>query len=171
MTIRDGNITDLERCRSELVPPPSARTTTRILGVPGRRAFGSSWEQLPRHSPRSRKTGLPPHRSAPSSYQVGQEHAFVRRRLRGRSPRRSTCLAAVRCRGNAAVDHRSRAPIATLDHMLKGRLTIKNISVDFPARSPRAPTLPALARKGLVEILSRQAWTRDEIDSARAEIC
>jgi alkanesulfonate monooxygenase len=52
--------------------------------------------------------------------------------------------------------------IATLDHMLKGRLTINIISSDFPGQKEDSALRYRRSRE-VVEIL-RQAWTRDAID-------
>lgn len=96
---------------------------------------------------------------APSSYQVGQDTlSFVA----GMAPLTSSInfLAAVRC-GEMQPIMLART-IATLDHMLKGRLTINIISSDFPGEV--APSKFRYQRsREVVEIL-RQAWTQDKID-------
>jgi alkanesulfonate monooxygenase len=96
---------------------------------------------------------------APSSYQVGQDTlSFVA----GMAPLTSkiNILAAVRC-GEMQPIMLTRT-IATLDHMLKGRLTINIISSDFPGEV--APSKLRYQRsREVVEIL-RQAWTQDEIN-------
>ena len=51
--------------------------------------------------------------------------------------------------------------IATLDHMMKGRLTINIISSDFPGEKAESNFRYQRSRE-VVEIL-RQAWTQDEI--------
>jgi alkanesulfonate monooxygenase len=52
--------------------------------------------------------------------------------------------------------------VATLDHMLKGRLTINIISSDFPGETADSAFRYRRSHE-VVEIL-RQAWNRDEID-------
>ena len=69
-------------------------------------------------------------------------------------------LAAVRC-GEMQPIMLART-IATLDHMLEGRLTINIISSDFPRREGRSAYRYQRSRE-VVEIL-RQAWTQDEIN-------
>jgi alkanesulfonate monooxygenase len=95
----------------------------------------------------------------PSSYQVGQDTlSFVA----GCAPITETInmLAAVRC-GEMQPIMLART-IATLDHMLKGRLTVNIISSDFPGQKEPSPYRYQRSRE-VVEIL-KQAWTRDEIN-------
>ena len=95
----------------------------------------------------------------PSSYQVGQDTlSFVA----GCAPitDRINLLAAVRC-GEMQPIMLART-IATLDHMLKGRLTVNIISSDFPGQKEPSPYRYQRSRE-VVEIL-KQAWTRDEIN-------
>ena len=95
----------------------------------------------------------------PSSYQVGQDTlSFVA----GCAPLTSkiNMLAAVRC-GEMQPIMLART-IATLDHMLKGRLTINIISSDFPGEKAESNFRYQRSRE-VVEIL-RQAWTQDEIN-------
>lgn len=94
----------------------------------------------------------------PSSYQVGQDTlSFVA----GCAPitDRINMLAAVRC-GEMQPIMLART-IATLDHMLKGRLTVNIISSDFPGEVAESSLRYHRSRE-VVEIL-KQAWTRDEI--------
>ena len=96
---------------------------------------------------------------APSSYQVGQDTlSFVS----GMAPLTSKInfLAAVRC-GEMQPIMLART-LATLDHMLEGRLTINIISSDFPGEVADSKYRYQRSRE-VVEIL-RQAWTRDEIN-------
>lgn len=98
---------------------------------------------------------------APSSYQVGQDTlSFVA----GMAPLtdRINMLAAVRC-GEMQPIMLART-IATLDHMLEGRLTINIISSDFPGEKAESNFRYQRSRE-VVEIL-RQAWTQDEINYA-----
>jgi len=95
----------------------------------------------------------------PSSYQVGQDTlSFVA----GCAPVTSTInlLAAVRC-GEMQPIMLART-IATLDHMLEGRLTINIISSDFPGQKEDSKYRYQRSRE-VVEIL-KQAWTQDEIN-------
>ncbi|MEO9825547.1 MAG: LLM class flavin-dependent oxidoreductase [Paracoccaceae bacterium] len=98
---------------------------------------------------------------APSSYQVGQDTlSFVA----GCAPltTKINMLAAVRC-GEMQPIMLART-IATLDHMLEGRLTINIISSDFPGEKAESNFRYQRSRE-VVEIL-RQAWTQDEINYA-----
>ncbi|MGV6847985.1 MAG: LLM class flavin-dependent oxidoreductase [Marinibacterium sp.] len=95
----------------------------------------------------------------PSSYQVGQDTlSFVA----GCAPitSRINFLAAVRC-GEMQPIMLART-IATLDHMLEGRLTVNIISSDFPGETAESGYRYQRSRE-VVEIL-KQAWTRDEIN-------
>jgi alkanesulfonate monooxygenase len=97
----------------------------------------------------------------PSSFQVGQDTlSFVA----GCAPITSkiNMLAAVRC-GEMQPIMLART-IATLDHMLEGRLTINIISSDFPGEKADSGFRYQRSRE-VVEIL-RQAWTQDEINYA-----
>ena len=69
-------------------------------------------------------------------------------------------LAAVRC-GEMQPIMLART-IATLDHMLEGRLTINIISSDFPGQAEDSRYRYQRSRE-VVEIL-KQAWTQDEIN-------
>ena len=95
----------------------------------------------------------------PSSYQVGQDTlSFVA----GCAPitDRINMLAAVRC-GEMQPIMLART-IATLDHMLKGRLVLNIISSDFPGEKADSAFRYQRSRE-VVEIL-KQAWTQDEIN-------
>ncbi|MFK7763997.1 MAG: LLM class flavin-dependent oxidoreductase [Roseobacter sp.] len=95
----------------------------------------------------------------PSSYQVGQDTlSFVA----GCAPITSkiNLLAAVRC-GEMQPIMLART-LATLDHMLEGRLTVNIISSDFPGQKEPSPYRYQRSRE-VVEIL-KQAWNRDEIN-------
>ena len=69
-------------------------------------------------------------------------------------------LAAIRC-GEMQPIMLART-VATLDHMLEGRLTINIISSDFPGQVEDSAYRYRRSRE-VVEIL-RQAWTQDEIN-------
>jgi len=95
----------------------------------------------------------------PSSYQVGQDTlSFVA----GMAPLtdRINMLAAVRC-GEMQPIMLART-IATLDHMLKGRLTVNIISSDFPGEVADSAYRYQRSRE-VVQIL-KQAWSQDEIN-------
>ena len=94
----------------------------------------------------------------PSSYQVGQDTlSFVA----GCAPitEQINMLAAVRC-GEMQPIMLART-IATLDHMLEGRLTVNIISSDFPGEKEDSKLRYQRSRE-VVEIL-KQAWTQDTI--------
>lgn len=94
----------------------------------------------------------------PSSYQVGQDTlSFVA----GCAPitEQINMLAAVRC-GEMQPIMLART-IATLDHMLEGRLTVNIISSDFPGEREDSKLRYQRSRE-VVEIL-KQAWTQGEI--------
>ncbi len=95
----------------------------------------------------------------PSSYQVGQDTlsfvagcALITEKI--------NLLAAVRC-GEMQPIMLART-IATLDHMLEGRLTVNIISSDFPGEKADSAFRYQRSRE-VVEIL-KQAWTQDEIN-------
>jgi len=95
----------------------------------------------------------------PSSYQVGQDTlSFVA----GCAPVTSkiNLLAAVRC-GEMQPIMLART-VATLDHMLEGRLTLNIISSDFPGEKADSGFRYQRSRE-VVEIL-KQAWTQEEIN-------
>jgi alkanesulfonate monooxygenase len=95
----------------------------------------------------------------PSSYQVGQDTlSFVA----GCAPLTSkiNMLAAVRC-GEMQPIMLART-IATLDHMLEGRLTVNIISSDFPGEVAESGFRYQRSRE-VVQIL-KQAWTQEEIN-------
>ena len=95
----------------------------------------------------------------PSSYQVGQDTlSFVA----GCAPitDKINMLAAIRC-GEMQPIMLART-VATLDHMLKGRLTLNVISSDFPGEVADSAYRYKRSHE-VVEIL-RKAWTRETID-------
>jgi alkanesulfonate monooxygenase len=127
------------------------------LGVPDG-ALRSSWEHCSTILREAERLGFR-NILCPSSYQVGQDTlSFVA----GCAPLtdRINMLAAVRC-GEMHPVMLART-IATLDHMLKGRLTINIISSDFPGQKEDSALRYRRSRE-VVEIL-RQAWTRETID-------
>ncbi|MDD9921342.1 MAG: LLM class flavin-dependent oxidoreductase [Boseongicola sp.] len=127
------------------------------LGVPDG-ALRSSWEHCRDILLEAEKQGFR-NILCPSSYQVGQDTlSFVA----GCAPLTSkiNMLAAVRC-GEMQPIMLART-IATLDHMLEGRLTINIISSDFPGEKAESAFRYQRSRE-VVEIL-RQAWSQDEIN-------
>ena len=95
----------------------------------------------------------------PSSYQVGQDKLSL---VAGCAPitEKINLLAAVRC-GEMQPIMLART-IATLDHMLEGRLTVNIISSNFPGEKADSAFRYQRSRE-VVEIL-KQAWTQDEIN-------
>lgn len=129
----------------------------RYLGVPDG-ALRSSWEHCSEIVKVAEEEGFR-NILCPSSYQVGQDTlSFVA----GCAPITSkiNLLAAVRC-GEMQPIMLART-VATLDHMLKGRLTVNIISSDFPGET--ADSAYRYKRSHEVVQILRQAWTRDEID-------
>ncbi|MEM0921467.1 MAG: LLM class flavin-dependent oxidoreductase [Pseudomonadota bacterium] len=129
----------------------------RYLGVP-EGDLRSSWAHCSEIVTTAERLGFR-NILCPSSYQVGQDTlSFVA----GCAPitEKINLLAAVRC-GEMQPIMLART-IATLDHMLQGRLTVNIISSDFPGQKEPSPYRYQRSRE-VVEIL-KQAWTRDEIN-------
>ncbi|MBO0344128.1 LLM class flavin-dependent oxidoreductase [Roseibium sp. CAU 1637] len=131
----------------------------QFLGVPDG-TLRSSWEHCSHIVKTAEDLGFR-NILCPSSYQVGQDTlSFVA----GCAPitDRINMLAAVRC-GEMQPIMLART-LATLDHMLKGRLTINIISSDFPGEKAESNFRYQRSRE-VVEVL-KQAWTQDEINYA-----
>lgn len=129
----------------------------QYLGVPDGN-LRSSWDHCSKIVKESEVQGFN-NILCPSSYQVGQDTlSFVA----GCAPITSkiNLLAAVRC-GEMQPIMLART-IATLDHMLNGRLTINIISSDFPGQKEDSAYRYQRSRE-VVEIL-KQAWTKDFIN-------
>ncbi|QPC88023.1 LLM class flavin-dependent oxidoreductase [Mesorhizobium sp. NBSH29] len=129
----------------------------RYLGVPDG-VLRSSWEHCSEILKIAEEQGFG-NILCPSSYQVGQDTlSFVA----GAAPitSRINLLAAIRC-GEMQPIMLART-LATLDHMLKGRLTLNIISSDFPGETADSAFRYQRSRE-VVEIL-KQAWTCDEIN-------
>ena len=129
----------------------------RHLGVP-EGDLRSSWANASRIAERAEALGFR-NILCPSSYQVGQDTlSFVA----GMAPRtsRMNMLAAIRC-GEMHPAMLART-VATLDHMLEGRLTLNVISSDFPGQQEDSAYRYRRSWE-VVEIL-KQAWTQDEIN-------
>ena len=129
----------------------------QFLGVP-EGDLRSSWSHCRDIALEAEKQGFR-NILAPSSYQVGQDTlSFVA----GMAPltERMNFLAAVRC-GEMQPIMLART-LATMDHMLEGRLTVNIISSDFPGEVADSGFRYQRSRE-VVEIL-KQAWTQDEIN-------
>lgn len=128
----------------------------QFLGVPDG-DLRSSWEHCRDIALTAEKQGFR-NILAPSSYQVGQDTlSFVA----GMAPltEKINFLAAIRC-GEVQPIMLART-IATLDHMLKGRLTLNVISSDFPGEV--APSAYRYKRSHEVVEILRKCWTQDEV--------
>ena len=95
----------------------------------------------------------------PSSYQVGQDTMTFASAVAPLT-NNINLLAAIRC-GEVHPPMLARA-IATLDHILKGRLTINIISSNLPGTDLSSAERYQRSRE-VIQIL-KQAWTQDEID-------
>ena len=127
------------------------------LGVPDA-SLKSSWEHCSQIVKTAEEQGFR-NILCPSSYQVGQDTlSFVA----GCAPITSkiNLLAAVRC-GEMQPIMLART-LATLDHMLEGRLTVNIISSDFPGQIEDSAYRYKRSRE-VVQIL-KQAWTQDVIN-------
>ena len=129
----------------------------QFLGVPDGN-LRSSWEHCSAIVKEAEAQGFR-NILCPSSYQVGQDTlSFVA----GCAPitENINMLAAVRC-GEMQPIMLART-IATLDHMMKGRLTVNIISSDFPGEKADSSFRYQRSRE-VIEIL-KQSWTQDEIN-------
>ena len=129
----------------------------QYLGLPDG-ALRSSWEHCSQIVQKSESNGFR-NILCPSSYQVGQDTlSFVA----GCAPitDKINMLAAIRC-GEMQPIMLARS-VATLDHMLKGRLTLNVISSDFPGQ--KEPSAYRYQRSREVVQILKQAWTQDEIN-------
>jgi alkanesulfonate monooxygenase len=131
----------------------------RFLGVPDG-DLRSSFENTSRIAQTADRLGFR-NMLCPSSYQVGQDTlSFVA--AMAPLTQQMSLLAAIRM-GEMQPIMLART-VATLDHMLKGRLTLNVISSDFPGEVA-SNELRYQRSKEVVEIL-KQAWTQDEINYA-----
>jgi alkanesulfonate monooxygenase len=129
----------------------------QFLGVPDG-ALRSSWAHCSNIVKRAEGNGFR-NILCPSSYQVGQDTlSFVA----GCAPITTSInfLGAIRC-GEMQPVMLART-VATLDHMLQGRLTLNVISSDFPGEVADSAYRYKRSHE-VVEIL-RQAWTREHIE-------
>ena len=120
--------------------------------------FKSSWENTSKIIKKADELGFR-NVLCPSSFQVGQDTLSY---VAGMAPltEQINFLAAVRC-GELHPPMLART-IATLDHMLKGRLTVNIISSDLPGTKLSSPERYARSRE-VIEIL-KQSWTQDRIE-------
>jgi alkanesulfonate monooxygenase len=95
----------------------------------------------------------------PSSYQVGQDTLTFAAAIAPQT-RNINLLTAVRC-GELYPPMLART-IATLDHLLQGRLTVNIISSEMPGEVMSSRNRYQRSRE-IIEIL-KQAWTQDSID-------
>lgn len=127
------------------------------LGVPENK-YKSSWEHTSNILLTADKLG---YRNilCPSSYQVGQD-TWTFASAVAPLTQNINLLAAIRC-GELHPPMLARS-IATLDHILKGRLTINIISSDLPGMKMESRDRYQRSRE-VIEIL-KQAWTQEYID-------
>lgn len=129
----------------------------RHLGVPDG-DLRSSWENTRQIAQTADRLG---YRNilCPSSYQVGQDTlSFVA--AMAPLTEQMNFLAAIRC-GEVQPIMLARA-VATLDHMLKGRLILNVISSDFPGET--ASNEYRYRRSWEVVEILKQAWTQETIN-------
>ncbi|MFM2261582.1 MAG: hypothetical protein RI959_258 [Pseudomonadota bacterium] len=129
----------------------------RHLGVP-EGDLRSSWANTSRIAQRADELGFR-NILCPSSYQVGQDTLSFVAAMAPRT-QRMNMLAAIRC-GELQPAMLART-VATLDHMLQGRLTLNVISSDFPGE--QADSAYRYRRSWEVVEILKQAWTQDTID-------
>jgi alkanesulfonate monooxygenase len=129
----------------------------RHLGVPDG-DLRSNWANTSRIVERADELG---YRNilCPSSYQVGQDTLTFAAAVAHKT-KRMNLLAAIRC-GEVHPAMLART-VATLDHILEGRLTLNVISSDFPGQQEDSAYRYRRSWE-VVEIL-KQAWTQDEIN-------
>ena len=129
----------------------------RYLGVPDGE-LRSSWKNTSQIALRAEALGFR-NILCPSSYQVGQDTLAFASALAPLTSKMNL-LAAIRC-GELHPAMLART-VATLDHMLNGRLTLNVISSDFPGQQEDSAYRYRRSWE-VVEIL-KQAWTQDEIN-------
>lgn len=129
----------------------------RHLGVP-EGDLRSSWANTSRIVERADQLGFR-NILCPSSYQVGQDTLTFAAAVAHKT-QHMNLLAAIRC-GETHPTMLART-VATLDHILEGRLTLNVISSDFPGQQEDSAYRYRRSWE-VVEIL-KQAWTQDEIN-------
>jgi alkanesulfonate monooxygenase len=128
-----------------------------ILGLRNSK-YKSTWENTSRIIKTADKLGYT-NVLCPSSYQVGQDTLTYVSAM-ATLTKQINFLAAIRC-GEVHPPMLART-IASLDHILKGRLTINIISSDLPGNKLESSKRYARSRE-VIEIL-KQAWTKEEIN-------
>jgi len=128
-----------------------------FLGVPDS-SLKSSWQHTSKIALQAQKQGFD-NMLCPSSFQVGQDTLTFASAL---APQLDTMslLTAVRC-GELHPAMLART-IATLDHMLNGRLTVNIISSELPGETLDSHSRYARSRE-VCQIL-RQFWTQDFVE-------
>ena len=121
-------------------------------------AFKSSWENTSDIVKTADNLGFR-NVLCPSSYQVGQDTLTFASAMAPLT-NQINLLTAIRC-GEIHPPMLARA-LATLDHILKGRLTINIISSNLPGTELSSSQRYARSRE-VIAIL-KQAWTQEEID-------
>lgn len=129
----------------------------QFLGVPDG-DLRSSWENTSSIVKRADELGFR-NVLCPSSYQVGQDTLTFASAIAPLT-QNINLLAAIRC-GELHPAMLART-VATLDHLLKGRLTLNVISSNFPGEDASSEYRYQRSKE-VVEIL-KQAWTQDEIN-------
>lgn len=127
------------------------------LGVPDSK-LKSTWSHVSRIALEAERQGFN-NMLCPSSYQVGQDTLTFAAALAPQLKKMSL-LAAIRC-GEVHPAMLART-LATLDHMLEGRLTVNIISSDLPGETLDSKVRYAKSRE-VCQIL-RQFWTQEEIN-------
>jgi alkanesulfonate monooxygenase len=127
-----------------------------FLGVPDSK-LKSSWAHTSKIALEAERQGFN-NMLCPSSFQVGQDTLTF---SAGMAPqlKKMSLLAAVRC-GEVHPAMLART-LATLDHMLEGRLTVNIISSDVPGETLDSKTRYAKSRE-VCQIL-RQFWTQEQV--------
>lgn len=136
---------------------PICNGDTDLLGhMPDQ--YKSSWENTSRIVMKADSLGFR-NILCPSSYQVGQDTLPFVAALAPLT-RQMNMLAAVRC-GEVHPPMLART-LATIDHILQGRLTVNIISSDLPGEKLDSESRYQRSRE-VIEIL-KQAWTQDRIN-------
>ena len=148
--------TDLDRVEVAWFAPLCS-DDYRYLGVPDGQ-LRSNWQNTSEVLLTAEKLGFG-NILCPSSYQVGQDTLTF---ASGTAPltSRINVLTAVRC-GEMHPIMLART-VATMDHMMKGRLTINIISSDMPGEKISSEDRYERSKE-VVEIL-KQAWSQEEIN-------
>jgi alkanesulfonate monooxygenase len=120
--------------------------------------YKSTWENTSKIGLKADELGFR-NMLCPSSYQVGQDTLSFASALAPQL-QQMNLLAAIRC-GEVHPPMLARS-LATLDHILKGRLTVNIISSDLPGLKEDSKLRYSRSRE-VIEIL-KQCWTLDSVD-------